>query len=186
MVSDWSKLRVMGTYGGCNMGGSCGKNNEYVELAYESKMAALAEKNTTMAFERELYSRLVPLAFPIWNTGESEHESNNVKSLFYCRDISYPFEEAPELAYFRSPSNFYPGGWKHPETGNPVWNVYLSVARSRRTYGYPSPTMLGRMFNPLVADKPSEEGLQMNRGDFFREGEKINKYVPSPYCYWEE
>jgi PKD repeat protein len=186
VVSDWSKLRVMGTYGGCNQGGSCGKQNEYIELAYEPKMAALAEKNTTEAFERELYSRLVPLAFPIWNTGESEHESNNVKALFYCRDISYPFEEAPELAYFRSPSNFLPGGWRHPETGNSVWNVYLSVARSRRTYGYPSPTMLGRMFNPLVAGKESEEGLQMNRGDFFREGEKINKYVPSPYCYWEE
>jgi hypothetical protein len=186
LVSDWSKLRVMGTYGGCNPEGSCGKNGEYDELAYEPKMAALAEKNTTMAFERELYSKLVPLAFPIWNTGESEHESNNEKFLFYCRDISYPFEEAPELAYFRSPSNFLPGGWKNPETGNSVWNVYLSVARSRRTYGYPSPAMLGRMFNPLSADKPSEEGLQMNRGDFFREGEKINKYVPSPYCYWEE
>jgi len=26
----------------------------------------------------------------------------------------------------------------------------------------------------------------MNRGDFFREGEKINKYIPTPYCCWEE
>ncbi|MGH2940737.1 MAG: hypothetical protein ACRDPE_21760 [Solirubrobacterales bacterium] len=186
LVSDWSKLQVMGTYGGCNPNGSCGKNGEYAELAYEPKMAQLAEKNTTMAFERELYSKLVPLAFPIWNTGESEHESNNEKFLFYCRDVSYPFEEAPEQAYFKSPSNFYPGGWRHPETGNSIWNVYLSLSRSRRTYGFASPSMLGRMFNPLVANKPSEEGLQMNRGDFMREGEKFAKYVPSPSCHWLE
>jgi hypothetical protein len=186
LVSDWSKLQVMGTYGGCNPEGSCGKKGEYDELAYEPKMAQLAEKNTTLAFERELYSKLVPLAFPIWNTGESRHESNNLKALFYCRDVSYPFEEAPELAYFRSPSNFYPGGYRHPETGDPSWNVYLSVSRSRRTYGFASPSMLGHMFNPLVAGKPSEEGLQMNRGDFMREGEKFAKYIPSPYCYWEE
>jgi hypothetical protein len=46
--------------------------------------------------------------------------------------------------------------------------------------------MLAHMFNPLIANNPSEEGLQMNRGDFMREGERIGKYVPSPYCYWEE
>lgn len=60
--------------------------------------------------------------------------------------------------------------------------------RSRKTLTADDqrPLPLEHMFNPLSADKPSEEGLEMNRGDFMREGEKIARYVPSPYCYWEE
>jgi hypothetical protein len=44
--------------------------------------------------------------------------------------------------------------------------------------------MLEHMFNPLNARNAKEDGLQMNRGDFMREGERINKYIPAHSCYW--
>lgn len=186
LVGDWSKLQLMGKYGGCNPEGSCGPKGEYDELAYGPRMAEAARQMTTDGFERELYTRLVPLAFPIWNTEpETTTEATNLGEHYYCRDISYPFYRAPELAYFKSLSGLAPAAGDHPATNSPFsYRVYLSVARSGLAYGWASKSMLEHMFNPLNAKNAREDGLQMNRGDFMREGERINKYIPAHSCYW--
>jgi hypothetical protein len=179
LVSDWSKLQLVGKYGGCNPEGSCGRAGEFAELAYDPQMAETAKQATTEGFERELYTRLVPLAFPIWKTEpETALTATKLDKHYYCRDFSYPFEGAPELAYFKSLSEFVPEG------GGRYYEVYLSVARSYRTYGWASKSMLEHMFNPLDAKNAKEDGLGMNRGDFMREGERISKYIPSHTCYW--
>ena len=176
----------MGKFGGCNPEGSCGPKAEYDELAYDPQMAEAARQMTTDGFERELYTRLVPLAFPIWNTEpETTTEATNLGEHYYCRDISYPFYRAPELAYFKSLSGLAPAPGDHPATDSPFsYRVYLSVARSGLTYGWASKSMLEHMFNPLNAKNAKEDGLQMNRGDFMREGERIAKYIPAHSCYW--
>jgi len=186
VVSDWSKLQLMGKYGGCNPEGSCGPKGEYAELAYGPRMAEAARQLTTDGFERELYTRLVPLVFPIWNTEpETTTEATNLGEHYYCRDISYPFYRAPELAYFKSLSGLFPAPGDHPSSDSPFsYRVYLSVARSGLTYGWASKSMLEHMFNPLNAKNAKEDGLQMNRGDFMREGERIGKYIPAHSCYW--
>jgi PKD repeat protein len=186
VVSDWSKLKLIGKFGGCNPEGSCGPKGEYTELAYDPPMAEAARQVTTDGFERELYTRLVPIAFPIWKTEpETNSQATNLGEHYFCRDDSYPFYRAPELAYFKSLSGFFPAESEHPYTTTPfTWQVYLSVARSGTTYGWASKSMLEHMFNPLNAKNAKEDGLQMNRGDFMREGERIGKYIPARSCYW--
>ena len=185
LVSDWSKLQLVGKYGGCDAEGGCGPKGEYAELASEPKIVEAAQQATAQGFEREIYTKLVPLVFPIWKTEpETNITATNLGEHYYCYDISYPFYGAPELAYFKSLGDFLPARSEGNPTNNFYYRVYLSVARSGRTYGWASKSMLEHMFNPLNARNAKEDGLGMNRGDFMREGERIGKYIPSNTCYW--
>jgi hypothetical protein len=185
LVSDWSKLQLIGKYGGCDAEGGCGPKGEYAELAYEPKIGEAAQQATTEGFEREIYTKLVPLVFPIWKTEpETGITATNLGEHYYCYDRSYPFYGAPELAYFKSLNEFLPANSESNPTNHFDYRVYLSVARSHRTYGWASKSMLAHMFNPLNARNAKEDGLGMNRGDFMREGERIGKYIPSNTCYW--
>jgi hypothetical protein len=185
LVSDWSKLQLIGKYGGCDPEGGCGPKGEYAELSYEPKIGEAAQQATTEGFEREIYTKLVPLVFPIWKTEpETAITAANLGEHYYCYDISHPFRGAPELAYFKSPAEFLPAFSEGNQSNNISFQVYLSVARSGRTYGWASKSMLEHMFNPLNARNAKEDGLGMDRGDFMREGERIAKYIPSHNCYW--
>jgi hypothetical protein len=184
IVSDWAKLQIVGRYGGCNPDGSCGKNAEYDQLALTPQMALVAEASTIRAFDRQLYGRLVPLAFPIWDTGRlnggSERPSKGGE-LWCGASARYPLYGAPTLAYLESPDELFPeGNNSAAENENAlVWRIHITIAREGHTYGWPGKSMLERMFGriPLAENlHPGKGGLGMNAGDYMREGEKINKY----------
>jgi hypothetical protein len=184
IVSDWHKLQIVGEYGGCNPEGSCGEHDEWDQLALTPAMATQAETATIRAFNREIYTRLVPLAFPIWHTGRIQprmREHLPPGRSYECSDFSHPFLEAPKLSYFPSPAEF------NPTTGVEEWEMYLSVARSGLTYGFAKEPMLERMFDPMPvgSSDPFRGGLGMNPGDFMREGMRISEYVPSHNCTWD-
>lgn len=196
IVSDWAKLQVVGKYGGCNPEGSCGKHKEYAALAHTPEMGTVAEAATIRSFDREIYGRLVPLAFPIWDTGSIERHQKEMptpsfQTLFYCYDIGhhYPFEGAPEQAYSITPEELFPKGTNSPTDINNalLWEVHLSVARSGLDYSWPQKSMVERMFNPLPLEEnehPNLGGLGMSPGQFMREGERIGKYEPTLSCGW--
>jgi hypothetical protein len=176
-VSDWTKLRDVGTYGGCNpLDGTCGS---FEELSQNEEAEDISAAATKRSFDRVIYERLVPLAFPIWNTGTTSNQEAKVPPQeFECEDISYPFEGAPPLAYHRSLWEF------DPVTQAKTWRVYLSVARSERAYGWAPEPMLKRMFEPVPIGNTNAEagGLGVDPGDFMRRGLKINEYVSHWVC----
>jgi hypothetical protein len=186
LISDWSKLQVVGRWGGCSPNENCGPNNKFIEFAYEGAWGKDVVASTKEAAEREIYTKLVPMVFPIWKlepmTNRSETE---LESHYYCHDFSYPLYRAPKKAYFKSPAEFIPNA----EFGDPrhplFYRVYLTVRRDGLTYGYPSETVLNRMFGPLKPNGTNvTRGLAMNYGDFMREGERIGKYIPAHECEW--
>ncbi|HKZ15792.1 MAG TPA: hypothetical protein VJL81_18295 [Solirubrobacterales bacterium] len=181
IVSDWTKLQEVGRYGGCNPnGGACGA---YEELSHNEEAEQTAAAAMKRAFDRDIYEKLVPLAFPIWNTGLTINQEAKVPNeAFECNDLSHPFWGAPQLAFHRSL-------WQYnPVTGMKTWRVYLSVARSERTYGWAPETMLKRMFEPVPVESSNAEtgGLGMNPGGFMRQGLKIAEYVSGWSCVWDE
>jgi hypothetical protein len=176
-VSDWTKLREVGVHGGCNpLDGTCGAYEELSQNEESEQISAAAVKRS---FDRVIYERLVPLAFPIWNTGTTRNQQAKLPPReFGCTDFSYPFEGAPPLAYHR-------GLWEFdPVTQAKTWRVYLSVARSERAYGWAPEPMLRRMFEPVPASSSNAEegGLGVDPGDFMRRGLKINEYTTIWEC----
>jgi len=185
LISDWSKLQVIGTKGGCNPNKGCGPNGEYMELAYEPNWGKATEQNTKEAAERELFTKLVPLVFPIWKLEPMTNRTEtDLREHYYCHDVSYPIYRAPPQAYFKSPAEVVPN---REYGGGPAlfYRVYLSVRRDGLTYGYASEKILNRMFDPMEpSTKKETPGLEMNYGDFMREGERIGKYIPAHECEW--
>lgn len=179
IVSDWEKLKIVGRYGGCNPNGGCGS---YEELGFDGESEAVASAATKRAADRELYEQLVPLAYPIWNTGLAYFPSGQVPpSEFECNDVSYPFEGSPPFASYASLWKF------NPESAVKTWRTYLSVARSERTYGWLSEPLLKRMFEPIPPNNTEAEsnGLGIDRDQFMRQGLKINEYTTDWYCDWQ-
>lgn len=186
IVSDWSKLQIVGEYGGCDaQSGDCGENNEYAELAWNKDIPAEAKANTQRAFDRQIYEQLIPVAYPIWNMGTTHIQPPNpLEKGFFCYDWGhhYPLEGALALSYFRSLEEFSP--LEQAKT----WSVYMTVARSGLAYGWPSEAILKRMFEPLPVDdiNPEDGGLAMEPGKFMRTGIRINKYESGLDCKWSE
>jgi hypothetical protein len=179
-VSDWSKLQIVGRYGGCDPD-ACG---EYADLSHDEEGEVIASAATKRAADREVYERLVPLAFPIWVTGVASFAGTPPQvppDEFKCNDISYPFEGSPALARHLTFWQF------DPETGQKLWLVYLSVARSERTYGWPSESILKRMFEPVPANNSNAEegGLGVDPDGFMRGGAKIREYKSGWTCTWQ-
>jgi hypothetical protein len=170
-VSDWTKLREVGVYGGCNpLDGTCGS---YDELSQNEESETISAAAVKRSFDRVIYERLVPLAFPIWNTGTTKNQEATVPPReFECTDFSYPFAGAPPLSYHRSLWEF------NPVTQVKTWRIYLSVARSERAYGWAPESMLQRMFVPVPIENSNAEagGLGVDPGAFMRRGLKINEY----------
>ncbi|HEY2054637.1 MAG TPA: hypothetical protein VGH14_11945 [Solirubrobacterales bacterium] len=181
-VSDWSKLKIVGHWGGCNPS-ACGEHGEYTELSHDEEQEKIASAATKRAADAEVYERLVPLAYPIWKTGLAAFGTppKLPPAEFRCSDSSYPFEGAPASAYHLTYWQF------DPETGEKFWLVYLSVARSERTYGWPSETMLKRMFEsvPVNSSNSEEGGLGINPDAFMRGGAKIKEYRSGWTCTWQ-
>lgn len=181
IVSDWTKLSEVGKYGGCDFNGGCGPNGEFEELSHNKEAEETASAAMKRSFDRELYERLVPLAFPIWNTGNATiPETGAPPEEFYCSDLSYPFNGAPALAYHRTFWLF------DPATQTKIWRVYISIARSERTYGWAPETMLKRMFEPVPANNSNAEagGLGIDVDKFMRQGLGIKEYKSGWECSW--
>jgi hypothetical protein len=184
LVSDWSKLQVVGTYGKCNPEGvGCGPNHEFEELGYDPQWVKQAKLSTEQAAERELYTQLVPLVFPIWKFEPALHfNATDLHNHYYCRDISYPLYRAPEMAYTRTLWSFLPN---EESSGEPFYyQVYATIRRDGLTYGFPSKGLLEHMFNSVKSPDPSKRGLGMSPAEYMRQGERVAKYEPSSSCYW--
>jgi len=169
IVSDWSKLQEVGTYGACNAAeDACGQGHE--EFAYSPAAQTLAAQVTKRAMDRVIHEELVPLdgSFPVWDTGVPAAPQY---TQFFCRDASYPFEGAPRLSWFRALESFDPSG------GPGVWRTFLSVHRSGFTYGWLPDSVLKEMFDPADPD-----WLGIDPLDFMLRYR--GTYVPGVTCWW--
>ncbi len=185
LVSDWSKLQVVGAYGRCVPPNGCGPNERYKEFASSSDAEEMAKKVTKEGAEREMYTQLVPIVFPIWKLEPLfRYEATDLHEHYYCRDVSYPLWYAPQKSYVKVPWEFVPNREYEGKEPFPAYQVYVSIRRDGLTYGYPSKKILEAMFNPTEAVHKGEVGLEMNPAEFMREGERVAKYYPSHSCYW--
>jgi hypothetical protein len=169
IVSDWSKLQEVGTYGGCIAAeDACGQGHE--EFAYSPAAKTLAAQVTERAMDRVIHEELVPLdgSFPVWDTGVPAAPQY---TQFFCRDANYTFEGAPRLAWFRALESFDPSG------GPGVWRTFLSVHRSGSTYGWLPDSVLKNMFDPADPD-----WLGIDPLDFMLRYR--GTYVPGVTCWW--
>jgi hypothetical protein len=169
IVSDWTKLEEVGTHGGCFLPGGCAAG--YEEYGWNNDMKDAAYDKADLAIKRTLYQHLVPLNFPVWDTGLSHRCSGpcqppNTK-LFSCTtDAGYrPFLGAPARSWFQSLEEY------DPLTGGAVWRTWISVARTKQIYFWASKDIFDQMFNPT-----NPNWLAMAPEDFFREASPV--YTP--------
>lgn len=175
LVSDWSKLRVVGKYAECVPGENCPAGLE--ELGWNPEMQKVATAATARGFDSVIHEKLVPLAFPIWNTGLTKRP----ELAFECSDDTAPFENSPPQARFNSFEEFNPNG----QTKN--WRVYLSTTKEGRFFSWAPKPILERMFNPVPIENsnPSEGGLAMDPLEFMRTGIEENEFVEESWsCTW--
>ncbi len=126
------------------------------------------------------------MVFPIWKLEPMTQQVGNGPR---ARTTTATTSPTRSIAPRRSPtSRALPNSVPNAEYGDPrhplFYRVYLTVRRDGLTYGYPSETVLNKMFGPLKPNGTKTRGLAMNYGDFMREGERIGKYIPSHECEW--
>lgn len=186
IVSDWEKLKIVGKYAECDLeGDGCGPHEEFAELTWDKSLAEEAKETMQRAYDRVIYEQLVPIAFPIWDTGAMQvpEAAGPVSPYYFCvLDVQarYPLEHAPQLSYLKSLQEF------NPQEGVKKWEFYVSIARSGEIYSFPSEKILNRMFGKLPENdlKAADGGLQMDPGQFMRTGIKINRYSTIVQCEW--
>ena len=173
IVNDPVKLEEVGTYAKCPPG-ACPPGYESFEYTIEQKVSA--ETAMRRAIDRTIYETLVPYAFPIWNTGLA---LDPAADHFSCNDDYDPFEGAPPLSQLKTLDVLDPAGRRSK------FRSWLSVARSRLTYGYAPQRVLERMFGEVPdTNNPKEGGLGISPLHFMLNGIQVAEYIPSPTCYW--
>ena len=194
VISDPKKLEEVGYWAQClpdAQSGGC--DAEHEEYAVGPADNAKASHAASASLNRILYSQLVPLSFPIWDTGlsrEPDPEKN-----FNClggSSFSSPFRGAPPLAISRS---FDEVGTPYPDEpdadkGANRWRTSIMVRRDETTYSWPSQTILDRMFGPIDPDSgpidlDSESGgLGLSPVDLMRDSE--SRFEPGATCWWSQ
>lgn len=177
IVSDPTKLAEI-KWGGCNPTDD-GCPAKFEELGFNEELEKFADLTMKRAFQREIYERLLPLAYPILDLGLTKRkETIFPANAAPCTDFSEPLKGAPALSYHKSL-------WEiDPETGAEYWRVYLSVARKEREYGWASQAMLKPLFGK-VEFEPGEENspnLEADPGHFMRQGIAIKEYKNTWKC----
>jgi hypothetical protein len=186
IVSDPTKLQEVGSYAGCNaQGNGCGPNNKYVEyalpIAAQHADIAAAER----AIDRTLYERLVPLAFPVWDTGPGFFKD----IAQYSCEFGNPWDASPSpAAYTTVLRKLDPSQPAEQPTANPTnneWETYLMVARSGLVYSFPGKTILHRMFAPVsISDIPSDGGLGLKAADILPYSQSKYQIPAIDNCGW--
>ncbi len=202
IVSDPTKLALLGHWALCDTNGGCGTNGQYDEFSLSADAQTADGTVATQAVERELYRDLVPLAFPVWNTGKTavapgagdvpDHAYNPVISwnIYWCAsgESDDPFLGSPAGTRWASLQTLDPNA---PGASNPngfnVWQVSLMVARSGSgpgSYAWPSKTILNRMFSPVSPTNAGQGGLGVRPADVMLR--PVNVYVPGVFdiCKW--
>lgn len=174
IVNDWNKLSILGAHAEC-VPKACGA--EYEDFASTTQMKEVAKAATLRARDRTIYETLVPLSYPIWNTGLAEHPER--PGTFGCVFDYSPFTGAPRWSYAWSLERLDPTGAANE------WRVYLSVGRDSATYGWMSEKISNRMFAPVPENViATAGGLGIDPLDFMRSAIRESEYQPSTTCYW--
>lgn len=82
------KLSLLGTFAGCSpTDGGCGATGQYDDFAIPANARIAAGQAATLALDRAVYEKLVPLAFPAWSTGSSSNQRPwpQLRMLRWCR-----------------------------------------------------------------------------------------------------
>ncbi len=166
IVSDPTKLKELGTYAECDEAqGECGTDNRYAQWTLPQGAQQDAGYAATIAIDRVLYEKIVPLSFPVWNTGTFPDPDTSHFSCVNPEDD--PFYGSPGMAQTSTLQALDPAapGAKKVGTFN-SWDTYLTVARSGLAYGWPSGPVLSRMYDPVDTLLPAEKsGLGLSPQD---------------------
>jgi hypothetical protein len=199
IVSDPTKLAELGKWARCDPDGGCGPDGRYAEYALTANAQTVNGAVATRAVERELYRQLVPLAFPVWNTGmtrelpsETDDWHDSVLNPFKCTpNANNPFLGSPASAHFAflqqiDPAN--PGVYGrvgHWELTRNVSQVSLMVARSHSVYSWPSETILNRMFDPIDPSDPADgAGLGLSPAEVMLNPTSVYEPPSDIGCSW--
>lgn len=185
VISDPKKLEEVGTWAQClpdaPSGGCDAEHEEYAVGPADNAKASLA---ASASLNRILYSQLVPLSFPIWDTGLSREPDPDKN--FNCVGGSFfssPFRGAPPSSISRS---FDEVATPYPHEsfffkGANRWRTSIMVRRDETTYSWPSQPILDKMFGPIDPDS-GNGGLGLSPVELMRDSE--SRFEPGATCYW--
>ena len=190
IVSDPVKLAEVGTYGNCSS--PC--NPGYEE--YSTDEIDVAVPVIHRSLQRSIYENLVPLSFPVWDTGltslDVTQDPRNVEGFDCSPDVYSPFDNgqdrAPASAYASALDDFDPQGAKTR------FRVGVMVHKGDSLFSWPDDVILQRMFGAVSRDQnPDAGGLGIVPQDFMREAVRAGpptQYVPGGVdrenCGWNE
>jgi hypothetical protein len=172
IVSDPTKLKEVGRYGGCT---DCADGYEEYGLVQADVTESV--ELASLSLERVLYGQLVTRSFPVWDTGLARDPRPYER--FLCNGgyaLNSPFDGAPELASAKSLEELDPTG------AATRWRTSIMVTRHQYVYGWPSEQVLHRMFDPVDLLDPDGGGLAMTPRDVMRERQVV--YEPGVSCWW--
>jgi hypothetical protein len=170
IVSDYDKLRVVGTDGGCNPSSpSCAKVYSYTEADKVVFSAAFYR-----GVERIAYEKLLPLGYRVFQLHDTKNPNRgrppDVQE-WYC-GLVRPFHGFPPLAYTSLLEEL------DPVLHINVYDVFvLAAPRGAFQYhGTPPPSeLLKRMFDPVSkSNDPEAGGLGISPGELMRTAKHDN------------
>ena len=166
IVSDYAKLKEVGTYGGCNTGATgCPPG-----LAYSSADRKQASADVYRGIELQAWVKLLPLGFPTFDLVppyESGGQQADPASYFCNAGSQQPFNGYPAAAYTSFFQQWDPNA--NPYQKNGLYEMY-ALSKDSGLSATPPPTeILNRLFGPLSpSGDPRNGGLGMTLAAYVR------------------
>jgi hypothetical protein len=192
IVSDPTKLAELGHWEQCDPNDNgCGINGKYDGYSLTQSAQNDDGVAAARAVERQLYEQLVPLAFPVWDTGSTAVAPDDVGTQvdeYSCgANIDNPLLGSPTATRWASLQHIDPSkpGVSDPNGYND-WRVYLMVGRSGLYYAWPDKkTILDTMFDPPSQTDLGQGGLGIRPADVMLHPSAVYQPPSDLDCGWE-
>jgi hypothetical protein len=166
IVSDYAKLKEVGTYGGCNTGATgCPAG-----LAYNSADRKRASTDVYRGIELQAWVKLLPLGYPTFDLVPPYQSGGGPEdpATYFCNAGSQqPFNGYPAAAYTSFFQQWDPSS--DPYNKNGLYEMYALSKDSGLSGTPPNPDVLTRLFGPVSpSGDPRIGGLGMSLAAYVR------------------
>lgn len=171
VVSDWAKLKLVGTHALCDPGEGCPDG-----WSFDGENGTEAAADIERSIQRIAYAKFIPMAYSVFNLARS----GNLGGIPSIKRSSPPanvegyitvhggreWPNAPEFAYASALEDLDPSGLDNLYQ---TWILHIPSLYGRIEEGYPPPEMLEHMFKPVPdTNSAADDGLGMSLAEMAR------------------